>query len=88
MPPRVLAVWAKTLRGQQIFIIMEPTGTEKLFQVYQTTDDLFELLFQAFAIPRELRTIHSTVPGDALSRVSNLFTREVHGWFFNYFKVM
>lgn len=30
----------------------------------------------AFAIPRELRTIHSTVPGDALSRVSNLFTRE------------
>ncbi|XP_078379462.1 dedicator of cytokinesis protein 11-like isoform X4 [Oculina patagonica] len=30
----------------------------------------------AFSIPRQLRTIHSTVPSDALSRVSNLFTRE------------
>lgn len=48
---------------------------------------MFELFIQAFAIPRELRTIHSTVPGDALSRVSNLFTREVHCWcfIFNYF---
>ncbi|XP_022797946.1 dedicator of cytokinesis protein 11-like [Stylophora pistillata] len=30
----------------------------------------------AFTIPRQQRTIHSTVPGDALSKASNLFTRE------------
>lgn len=33
--------------------------------------------FQAFTIPRELRTLQSTVPHDALSKVSNLFTCEV-----------
>ena len=35
------------------------------------------MIYQAFTIPRELRTIQSTVPHDALSRVADLFTREV-----------
>ncbi|XP_031567360.1 dedicator of cytokinesis protein 11-like isoform X3 [Actinia tenebrosa] len=35
------------------------------------TDDI-----SAYTIPRELRTEHSTVPKDALSRSTNLFTRE------------
>lgn len=37
------------------------------------------LFAQAYTIPREQRTVEPTVPREALSRSTSLFTREVSG---------